>query len=1125
MAAQLAEEREKWSIDLVQNHHRSPSTDAYSSTIVATGGCLSVISHAMAGLVCICGFEIEENEDARAMQGMFADLTPIQSQGDFRATDPKTIRRAKITSTGLPCPDYSTLGSGMGSQGKNGGECYLQQGKWLVRYGSDIIILEQTSNVRLQDVGRGKGKDLQDLLQVLSKAYVTYDTDVRVWEHGDVSNRTRTYIVGVHKRHGEKANHWVFPDTSFDESRYPIGADIATPDEEVPDEYILRGEPTETYPWREPKPGWIHRVGNFGKPGIGDCEKPFPLQSWLSLPNTQLVSNGGARRTMLGWQPGDTVESTRLTDIDESAKMASLFKSYVPWARQFGDGSDRFVRKCINMGEPIRTCTAIHKQAVKFLEYLGVERDVLSTQSRWETSTKHMTLRQIQKEKHANQIWKQMYSAVRSMLVDTGANGSLNKVDVESHLTGATPSTFTIGTAKIGAAMQGSKDGVLEAMVINASDQNGCKTYTAHEWETTTAEGLTTELYSMDPQYRNGRWNLKIRQPDHESGVSEIVRDARNGAPKESIPLRYDYTAGGGWWIDYVLREKKVSQAQSEQTARYLRWHQKSQTENQSRGRTAWLTHNTYDGDTADEVISRVMETKHASIKTVKWAKSCDCEASEETQDLHVECGICAMPGRLHQLDEEVATTDVVETRYPDEKEVKGTKEQLARGRAKWPYKKFHRNYGHHGNCDGCSICAMVKGVMKRYTKKVDPHRCTTPWRIVHMDAVVFSHRSLEGNKYMVTFRDEASGEIKLRFLYLRSDAPRMIKDFVNEMRADPEYDNCDKQLIKYIVTDEPGEWGLKSATWKAVKEDLKIKSIHATPETSKEMGRAEGANKVAEHTIKAMLIEDNLPPDHWEACARSAEFTICRFPNLASDVNESVDGDRASPIEIGTSGRHSRRQVHRELAYYLPTGRLALVHEPKAKGSQLKPKCRWGIAWGMYREQVVFRCPFTGSTFRSKSYFAFETEDHLNCYQFLGIPARTTTRQKLYVKGDNDVKIDVQLPKVTEPRTLPQIPIITIQSATESGVVKQNVERSERTGAEDAPDELGGSLRTEVRVHVYDADGDKLSFDAKGGQKQGDPGETHTHTSIVLSHGFVRGVSIPPHAIESVLHALHVTC
>ena len=199
-------------------------------------------------------------------------------------------------------------------------------------------------------------------------------------------------------------------------------------------------------------------------------------------------------------------------------------------------------------------------------------------------------------------------------------------------------------------------------------------------------------------------------------------------------------------------------------------------------------------------------------------------------------------------------------------------------------------------------------------------------------------------------------------------------------------------------------ENGLKSAKCKALKQRLGFQSwnctAECTPETSKEAGRAEVSNKIAEHTIKAIMLEQNLPETHWEACARSALFLMNRFPNLAGDVTDPTDGDRASPLEKGMSSKYSRRQIMRELAYFQQAGTLALVYEPKAKGSQLKPKVRWGIAWGMYREQVVFKCPFTSSTFRSKSFTAIELEEGLSCYQFWGMPQPTLSKNKLSSGG-----------------------------------------------------------------------------------------------------------------------------
>ena len=178
-----------------------------------------------------------------------------------------------------------------------------------------------------------------------------------------------------------------------------------------------------------------------------------------------------------------------------------------------------------------------------------------------------------------------------------------------------------------------------------------------------------------------------------------------------------------------------------------------------------------------------------------------------------VQCGMCCNAAYLDQIPDDGQITDVIEARVPDEKETRGTREQLKNGIAKWSNLKFHRKYGHCGNCGKCEICTMVKGAMKRYHKKVDPHRDTRQWHTVAMDMIQFSHTSLEGNQNMICFRDEATGEYHLEFLYLKSDAPTMIEDFIITRRADPAYSHMSYSPIQVLVIDEPGEWGLKSAS------------------------------------------------------------------------------------------------------------------------------------------------------------------------------------------------------------------------------------------------------------------------------------------------------------------------
>ena len=63
---------------------------------------------------------------------------------------------------------------------------------------------------------------------------------------------------------------------------------------------------------------------------------------------------------------------------------------------------------------------------------------------------------------------------------------------------------------------------------------------------------------------------------------------------------------------------------------------------------------------------------------------------------------------------------------------------------------------------------------------------------------------------------------------------------------------------------------------------DRQHKIIYATPETSKENGHAEKAISMAEQTIKAILMQNNLEPSWWEVASRDAQFLLNRLPNIA---------------------------------------------------------------------------------------------------------------------------------------------------------------------------------------------------------------------------------------------------
>ena len=163
-----------------------------------------------------------------------------------------------------------------------------------------------------------------------------------------------------------------------------------------------------------------------------------------------------------------------------------------------------------------------------------------------------------------------------------------------------------------------------------------------------------------------------------------------------------------------------------------------------------------------------------------------------------------------------------------------------------------------------------------------------------------------------------------------------------------------------------------------------------------------------------------NLPPEWWERVIKDAEFLLNRMPHASSSMAMPLDGDVASPLEHFTAGSYSRKQVRRELDYYVATGTPCLVHCTNALGSTLGPKVRWGIACGMLRESVQFVCPFTKSTFRSKSFNAYKLQSGMNYAQFLGLKSLLSTKKALMLPEDklHDVKIICKLPDMNEAHT-----------------------------------------------------------------------------------------------------------
>jgi len=512
------------------------------------------------------------------------------------------MRQPTVLKTGFPCPDYTGLGSKKGAQGTTG-ELYVKQAVLNHRISPCVAIIEMTDYALEED----KGREVNQLINQLSTEYVVHKAVIPVWIYGDASNRNRLIIVAVHRRLGAAAYNYEYPTSQapYNQQYYHIAADVAVPDDQVPDEYILEGEPVEIYEWREPTPGKIHHLGNYGH-GAGDCHNPHPLQSWWGLASTQLTSNGGSRRVMLSWRPGQTINKTRLALPIETIRIASLSNTYLNWVRAHirhhsGKTDDNTVRRLVNNGVPLRTSTSIDQSVIRLLRHAGIQPDVPANV---EEATIHDSAILTEDDMHtltALQSNMQIPN-IRSMLMDTGATGSLNYTDIEHKLQQARPSQYRVSVAKGNITMAGSKDGYLPIYVLNTSRQPGIQRWQEFGLSTTTVNELRTELYSMDGPYRHGRFNLFLRQPDYESGVSELFRAAKGDEPEIRIPLRYDYTGTGGWWIDYLTHEHPNETHQT-----LLMKHHDDMTDQNSQANAAGVFRNTYNLQAAEQLYKQLV--------------------------------------------------------------------------------------------------------------------------------------------------------------------------------------------------------------------------------------------------------------------------------------------------------------------------------------------------------------------------------------------------------------------------------------------------------------------------------------------------------------------------------------
>jgi site-specific DNA-cytosine methylase len=471
-----------------------------------------------------------------------------------------------------------------------------------------------------------------------------------------------------------------------------------------------------------------------------------------------------------------------------------------------------------------------------------------------------------------------------------------------------------------------------------------------------------------------------------------------------------------------------------------------------------------WDGPGGFWVDYELCPTQHANTATTVWDRQYTAMQANQITDT--------------AWDTE-AVQEIIVGQHQDDRLIRGVKSGLRQRKQKMTAKEFHREHAHLGAQPDCEVCKLTKGTMRRIYSVVDKHREQRPGHTWVMDGVTWDKRALCGSKYMVTLRDKATGVIRILCLYLRSDIAPEIEALISKMRADPAFHNLPYRLFSVIETDHAGEWGRKNRDWVALETRLQFQTIYKPADRKEEAGLAERTCGIVEVAVKASLMEANLPPSWWARAAKQAEWLLERFPLTTQDVSVPIDGDLARPLELLTRGSYSRRQINRELSYYIPIGTPALVHDTHARGSTLGPKSQWGVAVGMYRESVEFWSPHTNATRLSKSFTAYKLRQGMNFAQFLNLPAMPTTRKEAAVPDDFKEHVVIQLPAIKQSEHTPADP--PVRALVKAGPLAL----AKREHGSDAPimttrtqlgRELGGSVR------VMDSDGVQLTTDPETG-------------------------------------------
>jgi hypothetical protein len=405
---------------------------------------------------------------------------------------------------------------------------YTQQADCILDLEPDVVCLEQVAHIMKVD-----RTAVTDLITQLETKYVVHNAIVNCWVYGDVSNRERLMIVGIHKKFGDMAHEYEIPRGDFHSGRAPQAWMVACEDAAVP-KHLWRSDTIYNTAWREPVLGKLHRIGTTGRQGMGYSEHPNAVYSWHSLFNCQTSHNGGGRRPLLTWTQGEAITYTRLTTIPETLKVASLPSDYETFARGVKD-DDNFIRELVNLGWPLRFAHSIDSSVLQFLECAygttgaGAGRTGGSQERNMFSGSVSMDV------------------IPKSILVDSGAQISCVRESAVDIMKDAKPSQICITSANT-KTTECKWEGMVQINAVNSTDMPGVPKFTPFSFRAVTMEPLTKELLSITDLLKVHKYELRLSHTDNSSC---FYKPATKWGTSSTIPIRYNKRTGQHW-VDYI---------------------------------------------------------------------------------------------------------------------------------------------------------------------------------------------------------------------------------------------------------------------------------------------------------------------------------------------------------------------------------------------------------------------------------------------------------------------------------------------------------------------------------------------------------------------------------------------